>query len=67
MGSGILDITATDEWLSLPAPKKNENLKLMWLLWDAANNSERDVWVDIVDTRGRFAWGFTGLSTEGWK
>lgn len=52
LGDGIVQISATDTWISAPYGDRQSNLNTLFDLWDAADGSGRPIMVRIVDARG---------------
>ena len=52
LGDGIVQITATDAWLSAPRADREGNLDTLFNLWDAADGSGLPIMVRIVDGDG---------------
>jgi uncharacterized protein YgiM (DUF1202 family) len=52
MGDGIVQVTATDKWLSAPQSDKESNLRTIFQLWDAAEGSGLPIAVYVVDKYG---------------
>ena len=52
MGDGIVQLTATDTWLSAPQPDRESNLRTIFQLWDAAEGSGLPIAVYVVDKYG---------------
>ena len=52
LGDGIVEVTATDAWLSGPEDGKLSNLKTLFQLWDLADGTGSPIAVYIVDGSG---------------
>ena len=49
LGDGIIQITATDEWVNMPKTEKENTLRIIFKLWDKAEGSGLPIAVYIVD------------------
>lgn len=52
LGDGIVQVTATDTWLSAPQADRESNLRTIFQLWDAADGSGLPIAVYVVDKYG---------------
>lgn len=52
LGDGIVQVTATDTWLSAPRADRESNLRTIFRLWDAAEGSGLPIAVYVVDRHG---------------
>lgn len=52
MGDGIIQVTATDTWLSAPKADRESNLRTIFNMWDAAEGSGLPIALYVVDHRG---------------
>jgi len=52
LGDGIVQVTATDTWLSAPQSDRKSNLRTIFQLWDAAEGSGLPIAVYVVDKTG---------------
>ncbi len=52
LGDGIVQVTATDIWLSAPQSDRESNLHTIFQLWDAAEDSGLPIAVYVVDKYG---------------
>lgn len=52
LGDGIVQVTATDTWLSAPQSDRESNLRTIFQLWDAAEGSGLPIAVYVVDKYG---------------
>ncbi len=52
LGDGIVQLTATQTWLSAPYRDRASNLDTLFDLWDAADGTGLPIMVRIVDARG---------------
>ena len=52
MGDGIVQVTATDNWLSGPLADRKSNLNTIFQLWDTAEGSGLPIAVYVVDQNG---------------
>ena len=51
-GSGVIEITATEEWLGYPIKKRNDDLVVIFDLWGAAMGKNTSISVDVLDRQG---------------
>jgi uncharacterized protein YgiM (DUF1202 family) len=52
MGDGIVQVTATDTWLSAPLEDRKSNLRTIFQMWDEAEGSGLPIAVYVVDKYG---------------
>lgn len=52
LGDAIIQVTATDEWLAGPKSARESNLRTIFEMWDAADNTGLPIAVYVVDGRG---------------
>jgi len=52
LGDGIVQVTATDVWLSAPLADRKSNLRTIYDMWDAAEKSDLPIAVYVVDEYG---------------
>ncbi len=52
LGDGIVELTATEEWLSAPRANRESNLRALFNLWDAADGSGQAIAVYIAEKNG---------------
>ncbi len=52
LGDGIVELTATNEWLAVPKSGRDGNLNTLFNLWDAAEGTGLPISVRIVDNKG---------------
>jgi uncharacterized protein YgiM (DUF1202 family) len=52
LGDGIVQVTATDTWLSAPQSDRESNLRTIFQLWKAAEGSGLPIAVYVVDKYG---------------
>jgi uncharacterized protein YgiM (DUF1202 family) len=53
MGDGIIHVTATDTWLAAPLSSRKENLRTIFDMWDAAEDTDLPIAVYILDQSGQ--------------
>ncbi len=53
LGDGIIQVTATDIWLSGPKAARQSNLDTLFKIWDAADGSGLPIAVYVVDKNGK--------------
>jgi len=49
LGDGIIQITATDEWVNMPKTEKENTLRIIFKIWDKTEGSGLPIAVYIVD------------------
>jgi len=52
LNDGIIQITATDTWLNAPLKNRQQSLKTIFNIWNAAEGTELPIAVYIVDKKG---------------
>ena len=52
LGDGIVQVTATDTWLSAPESERQSSLQTIFNLWDEVEDSESPIAIYIVDKDG---------------
>ena len=52
MGDGIVQVTASDIWLSAPRSDREGNLQTIFNMWEAAEKSDLPIAVTVVDKHG---------------
>lgn len=52
MGDGIIQITATDVWLSAPSELRKGNMQTIYDLWEATDGSGLPIAVYFLDSKG---------------
>lgn len=59
LGDGIIQITATETWLSGPKSDRESNLRTVFNMWDAADNSSLPIAVYVIDRNGNHRMSMT--------
>ncbi len=52
LGDGIVQVTATDYWLSVSETDRQKNLRTIFDMWDATEKSDLPIAVYVVDKHG---------------